>query len=344
MRTKLIAFCAAVAVMFALPVLFTNAENNAAHIIDYTTGDTIVPVAGDTAVAAEMPVAADITMPDIISVYDAARDVTFEIDTEEYLVGVVAAEMPSGFGDEALKAQAVAARSYMMYKLTYSPSAHKGGASVCTDHTCCKAYISYEDAIQRWSEKAAAEVFGKIRAAVEPVRGVIMTYGGSVVCALFHASSSGVTESAVNVWGGDLSYLRSVDTPETEEPVTAEFTADEFLSRLSGAGYNTSAGDKVEISLNDTGRVDHITVGAASVTGVEIRTLFELRSTLFTLEESEGGYVFTCYGYGHGVGMSQCGADTLAGQGYTYDEILRHYYDGVTLCAVSSINKSGAAK
>jgi stage II sporulation protein D len=348
MRTKLIAFCTAAALMFALPVVFTNAKNNAAHIIDYTTGDTIIPVTGEKAAAAAetamaaaaaetaMAVAADITMPEIISVYDAARDITFEIDTEEYLIGVVAAEMPSDFGEEALKAQAVAARSYMLYKLMYNPSTHKGGASVCTDHTCCKAYISYEDAVLRWSEKAAAEVFGKIRAAIEPVRGVIMTYDGSVVCALFHASSSGSTESAVNVWGGDLSYLRSVDTPETEEPVTAQFTEDEFYSRLLDAGYNTSAGDKVEVSLNDTGRVDHIIVGDVTVTGVEIRSIFGLRSTFFTFEESESGYVFTCYGYGHGVGMSQCGADTLADQGYTYDEILRHYYNGVTLCTVSS--------
>lgn len=339
MRIKIIICTAAAIMMSVMPFLFANAEEKATHIIDYTSGDMIIPVT-ETADPAFLPVSSDITVPDIISVYDAARDITFEIDTEEYIIGVVAAEMPSGFGKEALKAQAVAARSYMLYKLTYNPATHKGGASVCTDYKCCKAYLSYEDAVLRWSKETAKEVFDTIRTAIEPAHGVIMTYDDAVVCALFHASSSGMTESAVNVWGGDLSYLHSVDTPENEEPVTVEFTSDEFISRLKKAGYNISAAGNIDITLNDTGRVDFITTGGVTVPGVEIRNLLGLRSTLFSVGKTDSGYVFTCYGYGHGVGMSQYGADVLANQGYTYDEILRHYYKGISLCTGLKVNSN----
>jgi len=330
MRTKIITCVAAAMLMSVMPFLFVIAEEKASHIIDYTSGDMMIPVT-ETAEPTLLPVSSDITIPDIISVYDAAHDVTFEIDTEEYIIGVVAAEMPSGFGVEALKAQAVAARSYMLYKMTYNPATHKGGASVCTDYKCCKAYLSYEDAVLRWTEETAKEVFDKIRTAIKPVRGVIMTYDDAVICALFHASSSGMTESAVNVWGGDLSYLHSVDTPENEDPVIKEFTSDEFVSRLNKAGYHISATDNIDVTLNDTGRVDYITAGDISAPGAEIRNILGLRSTLFSVEQNESMYVFTCYGYGHGVGMSQYGADALANQGYTYDEILRHYYKGISL-------------
>ena len=273
-------------------------------------------------------------MPAAIKVYDAARDAVFETETEEYIVGVVAAEMPSDFGTEALKAQAVAARSYMLYKMIHSPSSHRGGASVCTDHTCCKAYISYDDAVLRWSKEAADKVFATFRAAVEPVRGVILTYGGNVACALFHASSPGMTESAVNVWGGDLSYLRAVGTPETDEPETVFFKEAEFFGLLQAAGYAAAEGE-VSVALNDTGRVGHVSVGDIKVPGTDMRNIFGLRSTCFTLDRTDGGYMFTVRGYGHGVGMSQRGAAEMAARGLSYDQILLHYYEGVTLCTVT---------
>lgn len=333
MRTKII-LCAAVAlVMSALPILYANFTERAVRIIDYTTGGSVVTVSPP---AEEAYLSSDIPMPGILSVYDAARDVTFQTDTEEYIIGVVAAEMPASFHTEALKAQAVAARSYMLYKMTNHPASHKGGASVCTDLDCCKAYLSYEDATRRWTEEAAKEMFETIRTAVTPVRGVIMTFDGAVACALFHSSSFGMTESAVNVWGGDLSYLHAVSTPETNVPVTVSFTAEETAAILNRAGWSVTGTEDPVITLNDTGRVDSVAFGGVSVPGTKIRNLFGLRSTLFTVEKNTVGYRFTCMGYGHGVGMSQYGADALADQGYTYDEILRYYYKGISLCAAKT--------
>ncbi|MDD4772876.1 MAG: stage II sporulation protein D [Eubacteriales bacterium] len=331
MKIKIIAYIIAAAVMAVLPLFVAEIRNRAEHIIDYTSGDIVIPVSVPDSFIAE---SSDIVMPGIIKVYDAARGETFEIDTEEYITGVVAAEMPSAFNPEALKAQAVAARSYLLYKLTNNPGGHADGASVCTDYKCCKAYLSAEEAAARWTEQKADEVFDIIRAATEPVRGLIITYDDAVACALFHASSSGKTESSVNVWGGELPYLHSVYTPESEEPFTTVFGADELTDKLRGAGYDVRPAGDIAITCNDTGRADYITVGGVSVPAGELRSILGLRSTLFTVERQDGDYIFTCYGYGHGVGMSQVGAAAMADSGYTYDEILLHYYKGTALRAV----------
>lgn len=278
-----------------------------------------------------------------------------EVETlplSEYLEGVVAAEMPALFPEEALKAQAVAARTYTMKKLISAADKSHNGAALCDNPSHCKAYKPVSTVAASWSGKSE-EYTAKIRRAVSETDGEILLYNGEPISAVFHSTSSGVTESAKDVWGGDAPYLVSVKSegeeasPHFEEE--KEFTPDEF-KKIFSEKYTQAVFDVnpenwvTNISRSDAGGIKTISVGGVSVKGSEVRSLFGLNSTNFTLLYDNGKMKFKTRGYGHGVGMSQYGARAMALSGKSYEEILKSYYTGVELGKINQKTSSQIGK
>lgn len=263
-----------------------------------------------------------------------------KIKLDEYLYGVLSAEMPASYNLEALKAQAVVARTYTLYKIENNSNKH-GEANICTDSTCCQAWISKEDRMAKWDEKNRDEYWNKITNAINSTKGQIITYEGKLINAFFHANSGGKTEPPINVWGGSgYPYLQTVETSGEEGysqyKSEAEFTNEELLNKLKQKDSNIeidfSKEDEIKvIERFESGRIKTIKFGNIEIAGVEARTLFGLRSANFEIERKDNKIKFTVYGYGHGVGMSQTGADSLAKQGKKYDEIIKHFYIDVEI-------------
>ncbi|MBQ3404399.1 MAG: stage II sporulation protein D [Oscillospiraceae bacterium] len=263
---------------------------------------------------------------------------------DEYLIGVVAAEMPADFDIEALKAQAVAARTYTMYKLFAEPSASHPEADVCSDIKCCKAYSTGDTLKAKWGTSYENNL-KKITDAVRSTDGQYLKYEGEPILAVFHSCSAGTTERSENVWSRALPYLVCVDTPETEADVPGYSTTVTVLK----SDYMDSIRERFpdvdfsrypligEISLTEGGRVDGVVTGGVSVSGTLMRSIFELRSAAFEMEEHGDDVVFHVSGYGHGVGMSQYGANVLAHSGSNYIEILSWYYPGTALGNISEL-------
>ena len=264
---------------------------------------------------------------------------TRQMDLGTYLVGVLRAEMPALFHEEALKAQAAAARTYTLYKIL-SGSGHGDGADVCTDPTCCQAYLDQAAARAEWGEQAAVYE-EKVRSAVTETDGQVILYGGVPILAVFHAASAGMTRNAGAVWQSDLPYLQAVASPESAERIPDYYSRKVFSpaelkqklqtlcpeADLRGSGENWLT-DAVRDSA---GSVETVKVGGVTVKGSAVRGALELRSACFEWEKEGESVVFYVTGYGHGVGMSQHGADRMAREGADWRQILTHYYTGVTV-------------
>ena len=263
-----------------------------------------------------------------------------EIDLEEYLYGVVSAEMPASFEEEALKAQAVVARTYTIYKIVNNDGKH-GEADICDDSTCCQAWISEQDRKDRWDEDEKEENWNKIVKAVNSTQGKIVTYNGEPINAFFHSNSGGTTEAPIEVWGGSgYPYLQSVATAGedaySQYSSEAEFTEAEFEEKIKElhSDFEIDFEDENCIKIEEYtegNRVKTIKIGNLELSGVEVRNIFGLRSANFTVTIEDNKIKFEVIGYGHGVGMSQTGADSLAKEGKTYEEIIHHYYTGVEI-------------
>jgi stage II sporulation protein D len=281
-----------------------------------------------------------------ISVLDVTANKISVVCLEEYLVGVVFSEMPASFEIEALKAQAVAARSYCVYKMIFSSEnsgAEHGGADICTDFRHCKAHASFEEAAAKHGEEYIAPLWDRIRYAVDYTKGEIITYRTEPAIAVFHAISGSETESAENIWGNPVPYLVSVPSGEQNRQseirnyiTESMFSPNEFRQTLISNGFNADFPQDAsvwisDISLNSSGRVGSVYIGGAEITGRRLREIFSLRSTDFTLEYKNQAFIFTVRGYGHGVGMSQYGANLMALDGKSYTEILTWYYTGVEI-------------
>lgn len=256
----------------------------------------------------------------------------------DYLWSVVAAEMPASFEPEALRAQAVCARTYSLWKLQ-TGSHQEDGADICADASCCQAYISREDAAQRWAADAPA-FSAKIAGAVADTDGQVLTYEGAPIQAVFFSSAAGSTADASEVWGRSLPYLVPVDSPEGDEVPnyrsTVTLTADEVRKLADGAGLGADlsgepAGWFSNLTRTASGRVASVELGGAELSGGAARSLFSLRSACFDVTERDGSFTFSVTGYGHGVGMSQYGANAMAKAGSGWEEILAHYYTGTSL-------------
>ncbi len=259
-----------------------------------------------------------------------------EMSAEDYIFGVVAAEMPALYEKEALKAQAIAAYTFACTRK--AENAEKD-YDITTDPSSDQSFITEKEAREKWGEKAE-EYIKKIRSAVEETKNYMITYNKKPIIAVYHAISSGKTESAKDVWDADLEYLTAV---ESEGDKLA--TNYKSQSTYTEAELKAALADAVELSGNPaeffgnitrtaSGGVKTLTVCKKELSGTRLRTLLNLRSSNFTVNYADNKFTFTVLGYGHGVGMSQNGADYMAKQGSDFKEILTHYYKG---CKVEKI-------
>jgi len=268
-------------------------------------------------------------------------DTVTEMTMSNYLAGVVRAEMPASFEQEALCAQAVAARTYTLYKMTTGGN-HGDEADVCTDPTCCQAYLDEESARKNWGDKADTYE-AKIENAVAETDGQAILFNGAPILAAFHSSSAGMTKSSGEGWTQDLPYLQSVTSPEQGDEIPnyysrVELTAAKFRTLFQKAHPEADLSGSMSgwiknPVIGDGDNVDTVTVGGVTVRGTEMRTIFSLRSASFETEVQGDKIVFFVTGFGHGVGMSQYGANEMAKEGNTWKDIITHYYTGVTVAA-----------
>lgn len=281
-----------------------------------------------------------------IKLYHAKTSQTEELSLDDYLYGVVSSEMPASFEKEALKAQAIVARTYTIYQITKSKGKH-GDADICDDYKCCQAWISKEDRLAKWSENEAEANWNKIVEAVDSTQGKIITYNGSPIDAFFHSNSGGITETASNVWGGDnFPYLQSVQTSGedgyTQYSSEVEFSQSEFIDKIKTKhpdfeiDFNDNSCVQI-LEYTESGRIRTIKFGNIQIAGTEARTLLGLKSTNFSFEIVDGKIKFKVLGYGHGVGMSQTGADSMAKAGSSAEEIIKHFYSGVEIRFVNDL-------
>lgn len=274
------------------------------------------------------------TDSDTISVFMSAEEKTEEMDMRDYIIGTVAAEMPASYESEALKAQALAAVTFAQYQKTAGSSEELDGADISDDSSTHQGYMSVSQMQEKWGD-AYETYYNKIAEAVDAVIDKVITYDGEPIMAAYHAISTGKTESAENMWGKAIPYLVSADSEgdkySSRYSSTVTVSEEEMKEALKDKkNADLDSGIKIN-STSDSGTVMSITVCGIEMTGAEVRTLFSLRSPSFTVESEDGEYTFCVKGYGHGVGMSQYGADWYAKQGYTYEEIIAHYYPGTSI-------------
>lgn len=263
-----------------------------------------------------------------------------ELPLDVYLLGVVSAEMPANFAQEALNAQAVVARTYTIYSIKNSNGKH-GEASICDDSNCCQAWITKENRLARWDENVREEYWQKIEQAVNNTKGKVITYNGEVIDAFFHSNSGGITEVPASVWGGtNYPYLQSVETSgedaysqySSEVTLSKEEFKNKILAKHSDLQIDFAQEDCIKvIEYNDAHRVKTMKVGNLNLSGVELRTILGLKSANFEVNIDNDNINFKVTGYGHGVGMSQTGADSMAKEGKNYEEIIKHFYTGVEI-------------
>lgn len=265
--------------------------------------------------------------PIIIRLLDESTNEITNINLEDYIIGVVAAEMPASFELEALKAQAVAARTFAMYKketrnLDYDLI--KGVKD--------QAYKDNKTLLAQWKVNFFTNYL-KIRQAVEETQGQVLTYNGEVINAFYFSMSNGYTENCELVFAQDLPYLNSVSSKWDNESLnnysyTINFFKEDFCSSL---GITCDSVEIQDITRSDSNRVLTITINNQTFKGTEMRSKLGLRSTDFDIVINESGVTITTRGYGHGVGMSQYGANGMAKEGYSYEEIVKYYYQNTEI-------------
>lgn len=264
----------------------------------------------------------------VIRVKDVKNNKIIKVPFEEYIKGVLAGEMPASFELEALKAQAVAARSYVLVQT----EKNKDKDYDVVNTTDNQVYQTDEELKEKWKYDYNNRI-NKIKRAVSETKGQYLSYNGKVVEALFFSTSIGKTENSEEVFSSKVPYLRSVSsTWDTSSPVyedTAKFTLEDFYKKLN-LPYN----DKLNIEVletTSTGRIRKIRINNNELNGRDIAKKLSLRSNYFKINQNDKNITITTKGFGHGVGMSQYGALGMAKEGYTYDKILKHYYSGVEI-------------
>lgn len=286
----------------------------------------------------------EIEEADAIKVLDFTSGQVLELSMRDYVIGAVLAEMPATYCEEALKAQAVAARTYAVRqreKQRLAPDPELMGADISNDSRKFQAYFTaaqakafYGDAYEAYCKKAAA--------AVDDTDRLVLFYDGEPIVAAFHSTSGGMTESAEVVWGSPAPYLVPVESPEDKESPTyldeEVFAEKEFRKKLEKAlpeaDFSVPAGEWVEIKeTSPSGTVTEMLAGGEKLSGTEFRSIFSLRSANFTVvyNADEENFYITTKGYGHGVGLSQYGANAMGENGSDFREILLHYYTGAEI-------------
>ncbi len=273
-----------------------------------------------------------------VKVMSASSKNITEMPLNEYLLGVVAAEINPAYDEEAIKAQIVASHTLLLY-IKEKKSDDLKGADITDSSASHQGFLTVDEQKEKWGDNYEKNR-EKIESCIDQVMNLTLQQNGSYINAVFHAISNGKTENAADVWGGDYPYLKSVNSVGDKlSPAfqsTAEFSVEDFKKKLKDVDFSENEDKWIEkITNTPTGMVKSITICGKQFKGTEIRTLFGLKSSTFTCEFKDSKFIFTVNGYGHGVGMSQYGADYMARQGFTYDEILKHYYTGVEIRQIS---------
>ncbi len=317
-------------ICFAIPIIFTS------NFFDKTKEESKSSEAENTILESTY----DYKKYNTIKLLHTKTKKVEKIDLDEYLYGVVSAEMPASFEEEALKAQAVVARTYTIYKIVNNDGKHDD-ADICDDSSCCQAWISKEDRLSKWDKDDQNDNWNKIVNAVNSTQGKIITYDGKPINAFFHSNSGGETEAPIDVWGGSgYPYLQSVATSGedaySQYSSEATFTQKEFKEKIKEVhnDFKIDFKEKNCIKIKeytDGNRVKTIKIGNLELSGVEVRNIFGLRSANFKVEMEDNKIKFEVTGYGHGVGMSQTGADSMAKEGSNYEDIIHHFYTNVKI-------------
>lgn len=264
----------------------------------------------------------------IVRVYREESKIIEKVPIEQYVVGVVSGEMPASFNYEALKAQAVASRTYVMYQM----QVHKNDEYDVYDSVNSQVYLSEEQLKEKWKDKYVENI-NKVKQAILDTSGQFLTYNGEVIESFFFSTSVGYTENSEDVFSLELPYLRSVESKwDSISPAYIDqktLKKEEFFNLLSLDNSNTL--DIEIIEKTSTGRIKQIKINGKVLTGKQVCSKLQLRSTFFEIKEESGNVVINTKGYGHGVGMSQYGANGMASSGFTYDEILKYYYTDVEI-------------
>ena len=252
-----------------------------------------------------------------------------QMDLQSYLVGVVLAEMPADFDSEALKAQAVVARTYTRKRMEGSKH---DAAAICMDPACCQSWRSEEEYLAQGGRQSSVE---KVRQAVTDTDGMVLCYDGKLIDATYFSCSGGSTEDAVAVWGQDVPYLQAVESPGEENAPrysdTVSFSASDFAGKLGLSAGEDPAGWFGAVTYTEGGGVKTMVIQGKEFSGTQLRSKLGLRSTAFEITVRGKKIEITTRGFGHRVGMSQYGAQAMAKAGSAYGEILAHYYTGTEL-------------
>lgn len=289
------------------------------------------------AASAQPPSAVPSADAETFLVEDQATGQVLELSRQEYVLGAVAAEMPVSWPDEALKAQAVAAHSYALYCRDHTTL--QSGAWLTADPARRQGCLT-EPVLRSYWGTAYEQNYARLSALVDEVLDEILYYENAPACASYFAISNGQTEASENVWGSALPYLISVDSSTDRSAdnyeYTVTFSAEQVQQALAGLGISADLaapeGWFGPAALTSAGYTKTVTVCGQTVSGTTLRRALGLRSTCFTVQYQSGNFSFTTRGYGHGVGLSQWGAKSLAEQGWTYEAILAHYFPGTQLC------------
>ncbi len=276
-----------------------------------------------------------------INVYKVNENKIEKMDMEEYLYGVVSSEMPSTFDEEALKAQAIAARTYVIHKMENNIVSGHENANVCTNSAHCQAYTSYEDLKKNKGDDWIKNDYAKVKKAVDDTKGQILAYEGKAILPLYFSTSSGKTENSKDVFSTQYPYLVSVDSPYDNN--SPKYSTTYSISKSKFIEYIKNAYPQLSVSLDDLeeeisiinrtegGCVKTMKIGNIKISGIDMRKILNLNSAYFSISYDNNDMKFNVKGYGHGVGMSQWGADGMAKKGYKYYDILFHYFKGTDI-------------
>lgn len=266
-----------------------------------------------------------------INITDVVTNNTSSIDIENYVIGVVAAEMPASFNDEALKAQAIAARTFLYYNLMNNPN-----KKILNDISF-QAYITPEEMKEKWLDDYEL-YYNKISKIVLTTKDLVITFNNKPISSYYFSMSNGYTESALNVFNEDKPYLISVESNENTNNSKYEYTIviskQEFLEKLNDSSSEIIINNIIKDNSN---RIETIVINNKKYTGIEVRKALNLRSTDFEINIDNENVLITTRGYGHGVGMSQYGANEMAKKDKTYIDIIKHYYTNVEIKNINSI-------
>ncbi|MGN7300259.1 stage II sporulation protein D [Ferdinandcohnia sp. SAFN-114] len=340
-KSSLIFFISFFTIILFVPTLIVMPYNNQAKTVTNQTTQNL-STAENVSIKKEEQDIETSDSPFSVEVFRSKQNVVETLPLEEYVVGVVASEMPISFELEALKAQALAARTFLVYRmLSESKVSVPNNAEITDNHQFHQVYKNKEELADQWGKNYETNI-AKIQEAVNSTKGQIITYDGKPIDPSFFSTSNGYTENSEDYWSNSYPYLRSVESPWDKE--SPKFKNEKTLTiaeveHALGIQLETNSDIIGEKKLTKSKRVDTIKIGNKEFSGVFVRGKLELASNDFDIEQRDGHLIFTTRGNGHGVGMSQYGANGMAKEGKNYKEIVKHYYQGVEIINLESFTE-----